>query len=613
MERAVSDTGDEHGAAQSRARELPTRLGVALFLFVSTWALTRSEWSVAWLAAVGLGQAVDWLIFRPLRGDPQASPSASRKAACTASVAVNAVIYSGFAPLLWMMGGEGGQVFAIMVLCGSLLHVTLKTQQMPRLLLASVIPMSVYFFGLPIASWIAAPRAAATPSLIMIVAGVIYLAHLAHCVRQTSRATAALIEAKALAEAQGRRAEQEREVAARANAAKSDFLATISHEIRTPMNAVISAGHLLERTSLSPEQSECVSILLNGGEMLMGLVNDVLDLSKIDAGKMILEDAELDLRSALIALVELWKPGAEAKGLSLRADLASNLPSVVRTDPLRLKQILFNLLSNAVKFTEHSEVVLSAGLSAGPQGEGMLWFEVSDTGCGIAPDAVERLFQGFEQADAGTTRRHGGTGLGLSISHRLAQLMGGQLTATSIAGVGSRFRADLPLRLATASGLAPASQAPAPAPPSNLSLLVAEDHPVNRRVIALLLEPVGWRLTFAENGARAFEIAGREPFDAILMDMHMPEMDGLQATRAIRASAGPNRTTPILALTANALDHHRKAWSDIGVDSFLSKPINLDELIAAVATACAPATSSDPELAAGAPRQAEAVKIGAQI
>ena len=136
---------------------------------------------------------------------------------------------------------------------------------------------------------------------------------------------------------------------------------------------------------------------------------------------------------------------------------------------------------------------------------------------------------------------------------------------------------------------------------------------MNRRVIALLLEPVGWRLTFAENGARAFEIAGREPFDAILMDMHMPEMDGLQATRAIRASAGPNRTTPILALTANALDHHRKAWSDIGVDSFLSKPINLDELIAAVATACAPATSSDPELAAGAPRQAEAVKIGAQI
>jgi CheY-like chemotaxis protein len=224
-----------------------------------------------------------------------------------------------------------------------------------------------------------------------------------------------------------------------------------------------------------------------------------------------------------------------------------------------------------------------------------LWFEVCDTGCGIADEAIGRLFQGFEQADAGTTRRHGGTGLGLSISHRLSELMGGSLTATSIVAAGSKFRVELPLRLTRASDPARATETALSPTPTDISLLVAEDHPVNRQVLALLLAPTGWRLTFAEDGAQALDIAGREPFDAILMDMQMPVMDGLNATRAIRAAEGPNRTTPVLALTANALDHHRQAWADVGVDIYLTKPINPGELIAEVTRACAATIPSHPE------------------
>jgi CheY-like chemotaxis protein len=313
----------------------------------------------------------------------------------------------------------------------------------------------------------------------------------------------------------------------------------------------------------------------------MGLLNDVLDFSKIEAGKMELESADMVVRHRLKALGRLWEPKALANGVRLRINVADAVPQVVRTDPLRFQQILFNLLSNAVKFTADGEITVSATWD-----KGRLAVAVRDTGCGIPAERLAHVFNSFEQAEAGTTRRYGGTGLGLSISRKLARIMGGDLVADSVAGEGSTFTLSLPMDLG--ADRAP-SQAASAAPSVSLegrAILAADDHEMNRRILQLLLEPHGCRLTFVENGAEALEAASAQTFDAILMDMQMPVMDGLEATRRIRMGR-PNSRTPVVALTANAMDTHRAAWEAIGVHAFLTKPIDPVLLAATLAEACA--------------------------
>jgi CheY-like chemotaxis protein len=297
---------------------------------------------------------------------------------------------------------------------------------------------------------------------------------------------------------------------------------------------------------------------------------------------MTLEAADLDLPPKLESLVRLWEPRARDKGVTLSFTAEDSLPARCRTDPLRLQQILFNVLSNAVKFTDVGTVALRAGCS----GE-RLWFEVSDTGCGMDAETLGRVFARFEQADAGATRRYGGTGLGLTISKRLAELMGGDLTVVSTLGKGSVFRLELPFLKASSPAAADAADDVESAPLSlkGLKILVAEDHAVNRRIVGLFLDPLGCRLTMVENGAEAVAAASVEPFDVILMDMQMPVMDGLEAARTIRQGQGLNSGATIVALTANALDHHRAAWAQAGVETFLTKPIDPRALTAALIAA----------------------------
>ncbi len=257
----------------------------------------------------------------------------------------------------------------------------------------------------------------------------------------------------------------------------------------------------------------------------------------------------------------------------------------MRTDPLRFQQILFNLVSNAVKFTSSGEILVAADWDEARQ---VLSVSVSDTGVGIPADRLAHVFDSFEQADVGTTRRYGGSGLGLAISRKLAELMGGTLVATSVEGEGSVFRVDLPVQPMRASASTPAAvKAPIDiAVLAGRSILCAEDHEVNRRILGLLLEPHGCRLTLVENGAEAVDAAALEPFDAILMDMQMPVMDGLEASRRIRGG-GANADTPVIALTANATDVHRAAWDQVGVHAFLTKPIDPTLLTQTLAEACA--------------------------
>ncbi|WP_296817872.1 ATP-binding protein [Brevundimonas sp.] len=556
-----------------RARELRTRLALGVFLGGVGWLLTPGWFPFAWFAAMCAAQAVDWWVFRPVRQNPYQEPSRARIRACMASAALNTAVYSAISAYTWTYGGGPGQLFAYTAIAGGLLHVSMHMHHARPVLIAAAVPHALYFLGLPLATMIIKGYDAAS-SLAVSLAGVLYIAHLIVAVRQSSATNRALRGANDAAEEARARAE-------RASAAKSDFLATISHEIRTPMNAVISAGHLLRRTPLTRDQREPVDMLLNAGDVLMGLLNDVLDVAKIEAGKMELETAEIDLHDRLTGLARLWGAKAEEAGVEMRLHITPGTPERIRTDPLRFQQVLSNLLSNAVKFTERGEITLSAGV----EGE-TLWFEVRDTGCGVSPEMAERLFGHFEQAEVGTTRRYGGTGLGLAISRKLADLMGGTLRLAPHEGRGSTFRFETPWLAAEAAARPAVLQAQAALTSGgSRRVLVAEDHEVNRRILALMLEPAGYELTFAVDGGQAVETAKSQAFDAILMDMQMPVMDGLQAAGRIRAGNGPNAATPVIALTANALDHHRAAWAAIGVSAFLTKPINPEALFSALGSA----------------------------
>jgi len=276
--------------------------------------------------------------------------------------------------------------------------------------------------------------------------------------------------------------------------------------------------------------------------------------------------------------------------LRLTLQVDPNLPAFVRTDGLRLTQILFNLVSNAVKFTAEGGVTIRVRAVAASAAEApRLSFEVSDTGPGMPSEVVQRLFRSFEQADASAARKFGGTGLGLAISRRLAEMMGGALSVESVLGEGSTFRLELPLATSLSQDAADVAPDLVDAlAPTTRTILIAEDHPVNRRLISLILEPMGWALTMVEDGTEAVAAAGLAPFDAIIMDMQMPVMSGLEATHAIRNGSGPNAKTPIIALTANAFDDDRAAWLNAGAAAFLTKPIDPVRLIDSILHATEP-------------------------
>ena len=363
-----------------------------------------------------------------------------------------------------------------------------------------------------------------------------------------------------------------REEALAASRVKSQFLANTSHEIRTPMNGILGAAVLLGESPLAPEQREYVEVLQQSAQGLLGVIDDVLDLSKIEAGRLDLEAVPLSLADVVEAARAPIAPQAARKGISLTVSVAPGLALWRRGDPTRLRQVLLNLLGNAVKFTEAGAVTLR--VEAG-DGADAVRFTVDDTGIGISPERVAGVFEAFTQADGSTTRRYGGTGLGLTISRELVARMGGALTVTSAVGVGSSFAftASLPPCEAPTGRVVRLSAAPA----RRLSLLLAEDNAVNVRIMTRVLEGLGHGVTHAANGALALARLGPgHGFDAVLMDVQMPELDGLEATRRLRADeAREGRPrVPVIALTAHAMKGDDETCRAAGMDSYLSKPID---------------------------------------
>ncbi|HTK36594.1 MAG TPA: ATP-binding protein [Caulobacteraceae bacterium] len=365
----------------------------------------------------------------------------------------------------------------------------------------------------------------------------------------------------------------------RANRAKSSFLANMSHELRTPLNGVVALSDLLSQRQSCDEDRQMAELVVSSAKLLEQVLTDILDVSKIEAGQMSLSAEPFDLEAVVKRIAQLHSAAAQSKGVALTWSVSPAAAGRYLGDEVRISQILSNLLSNAVKFTAKGEVSLTADL--GPQG---LMLTVCDTGIGFAADITERLFRRFEQADASVTRRFGGTGLGLPICASLCELMGGSISAESVPGEGARFSVILPLPRA---GETAGFKAEAAAPETALTgtrVLLAEDHPTNQKVVCLVLESLGVHIVLVENGADAVERFKTEPFDVVLMDLHMPVMDGLTAIgliRAYEAASGAERT-PIIALTADALAEHVEGTRAAGADRHLSKPIRPATLIAAV-------------------------------
>ncbi len=566
-----------HVAACTRVREIGMRLSFALLITLAAAYQSSLLWPSVWFATVAACQVANARAGYAALLDERFVPSAGWEARYLAVQTLNSAAFAAIGPWMWFTGGLEGRLIALVVLMGGLLNIGTQPDTNGRLLWFGSAPYVAALMALPLATVALEPGVSIVEMVFLDVGAALYLLHVLRAARRRDDAARATAEALEKAE--------------RASDAKSAFLATMSHEIRTPLNGVLGMAQAMAAEPLPDDQRRRLDVIRQSGGVLLTLLNDVLDIAKVEAGKLELEDGDLDLREMAAQAQEVFAALAANKDISLAVGVAPEVHALWRADPTRVRQILYNLISNAVKFTDRGTVCATIDLDP----EDRVRLRVRDTGAGMSPAQLAGLFERFVQGDASTTRRFGGTGLGLAVSRELARLMGGDLTAESRLGEGSIFTAVLPLVRRAAPS--PAAARPEPAQVGGLRVLVAEDNETNRLVISTLLGQLGMQVHLAANGAEAVEAWAVGGWDLVLLDIQMPVMDGLEAVGAIRrreAAAGSPRT-PIVALTANAMNHHVAEYAAAGFDAVAAKPVQLEALIAAMETALARAATGETE------------------
>ena len=541
-----------------------TALAVLVLLSEAGWA--PSQRAAAFLCLVALARGADFFLWR--RALARAAPSPAVMAVLVGSVLVNACLFAAVAAAAYALGTPGAFVVGAVWMLGGLGHAVLGLHRVRVLLLAAVVPPVAVVASAWVVSLFSG-GGGAVPLTGILLLGAGQLGVLFKAIVDTD---ARLRQAQVAALVRQRRAEA-------ASQAKSSFLANMSHEIRTPLNGVIGMASALKAQPLTEEARRGVGVIADSGDLLLGILNDILDVSKIESGKLTLEAAPFDLRDTLRRVEDLQKPRATAKRLAFVCRCEGEGPVWLTGDAHRLTQMLHNLIGNAIKFTRSGGVVVEAAL---PE-PGRLFVRVADTGTGMTADQAARVFQPFVQADSSTTRSFGGTGLGLSIVRGLAEQMNGTVQVHSELGRGTCFELDLPLAAcAPPAGAAQASGGGQATDLSGRRVLVADDNAVNRMVLGALLRPTGARVSFAEDGRSAVRQAREEAFDLVLMDIQMPEMDGTEAARAIRRHEASAKSAPcaLIAASAHVLAHEVKAFASAGFDGYLAKPITAQSLAA---------------------------------
>ena len=539
------------------------------------------SWAVALATAVGPWLAAGWFALTMaagyVRGQVEkhvVARTGSKYAPIFVWVAFLTTFAWATAPLLaWFRGGPMGPALAVALLCSGYVMVFTQMRTAPREAFVISAPYTLTALVLASSLWgeagfwtlLAVAPVLGSSLLVKIIITMMKEAK----IQSFQDYQAHLID----------ELESARDRADAASEAKSNFLGVISHELRTPMNGVLGAAQLMSATRLDNTQRDYLSIIRNSGDNLLGLLNDILDMTKIEAGKMTFEAVEVDMQDLHRRITGPFTAQAEAKGLDLVTTFDGEIPAVVRGDPLRVCQVVQNLLSNAVKFTQEGQVRYRLSGRRVADDRVAFDFTIVDSGPGISAEDLDRLFQPFTQLDASSTRKFGGTGLGLTIARRMANIMGGDITVTSREGKGSTFVFSVEAEVLEWRAAAEVKPLVADCGEGRcLSVLVVEDHPVNRMILEAWLGSSGHIAVTAENGQLALDACADQRFDLIVMDVNMPIMDGLTATRRLREDGGPNAETPVVVLSASARTEDHHAGLAAGADAYLNKPIDFAAL-----------------------------------
>ncbi|MRL68452.1 ATP-binding protein [Brevundimonas sp. SPF441] len=599
-------------AVRQRSGAAVQRLVAAAAIALVVTPMVGVRFTLGWVVLYMAVQAMEVVVYRPILKIPDAL-STGRKLAILAVVFANSTVFSSLSLVLWWIGGAVGGVCAVLMLTAVMLTAIVNATRCQAVMIAGLTPQVGFLLATPF--FVYALHAPGPLVMSAAAAVVLFTFYVAITGQRMVEASVTVVRAHALAEESRLKAE-------RSLADHTTFLAAIGHDLRTPIGAILAGAAELRAPDAQSRNS--ANLITDAGLMMKALLDDLLDHTRIGAGRMTVEAKDFDLRQMLAQTLMLWRGVADAKGLKLRIEGASTMPLHVKGDVMRIRQVLNNLMSNAMKFTEQGQITLRVqAWPEEPSGYALL-FEIVDTGPGMTTDQLARLFTPFDQTAEGVSARYGGSGLGLAISRNLIDLMGGRLTVRSAPGQGSRFTVSLILprgdeaaqivevvdesRLDIARSLTPsvastpkpAAVAPAPEPALEsepvvatpavadeaedqpLRLLVVDDHDINRRAVQLILQPLGCEITTAADGMVALERCSEAVFDVIFMDVRMPELDGRETTRRLRAGGGPNAATPVVAVTADTAPEDVAACQAAGMAYFVSKPLTPPALIGAL-------------------------------